>query len=725
MEFIFYSILITLLYVYSGIGLTFLLCPKNLEKYSIFLSPFIGLSYLSYVIWVFINYSAFGTDVYAKWLLFPPTIFLIAAIIAKRDRIGEVLWPFRKENISLIIICILVFAAISTPYLLRVSGLNTITLGNNDIVNYATISKFITKSSLPQYDIGNERNIRVNIENFFFGAFVSTAFPSSIFSIEPYKLQNIVLYLFFVFSLPIVFLVGLEIFKYNKYMAMIIALLSGISFHLIHIIYYGFLGQVIGTGMFLSLFLFILYPILNCDKRSCFIPFIPLAIVLTFGLFISYSTLVPLFFIPLFMYILLSLIFTKSISHFLNSMGFLFLIVFVTFMMSPFSFIARIQTLFLFVNAQAGWDMPVLLPDWIFGLVGNNIWMHQIPIVYRIIVSIPVILIIIASFITLFKKERRIFYLSISYMLFIFSMYIYLIIKEISSPSFTGEGYKAYKLMTYFIPIIFLFGLSYFRDFHSESITKTQMLGMMFLILLIAGNTLSASAMIRTNYLLSYPIKENIIDLQKIAKMDSVSSINIVESSYTDQMWIYYFLFMDKKIYLKYPTYHAASPLLGEWTLQKVGGYDIITFSNIEQNIIEINHDYYLVDLPIDITLGKGWYELESNQNAKLRWTGENNETPTLELDVRKDGLSADFLLKYSPYDSNNRFSVFLDGKNIKDCEDKSFCSLNDIFISKGKHEMAFKSKLLPRSPGNGETRTLGYAFSDIHIIINNVKVEK
>lgn len=856
-EFIFYSILISLLYVYSGIGLTFLLSPRNLEKYSLYLSSFVGLSYLSYFSWFFAHYGTDGTDVYAKFLLLPPIIFLIAAMIVKKGRISKLLWPFRKENLLLIIICIIIFAAISMPYLLRVNGLNAMVLYNEDITAYATVSKFLTKYSLSQPDLEHGL-IPYLAENNRFGAIISTSIPSSIFSIEPYRVQNISIYLFFFFGLPIVFLVGMEIFGYKKSMAMIITLLSGISFHLLYINYIGFLGQVIGMGMFLSFFLLTIYPILNCDKLSCFKSYVPLSIVFAFGLLSVYSPIVPLLFIPLFVYLLLFLISTKSVSTLLNSLIFLSLIIFVTFVISPGLFINQIKQLIYFTDVIAGWDMPVLSPDWVFGLVGDNIRMQQIPIIYRSFLSIPIVLVIIASFVHLFKKERRLFYLSISYISFILFLYIYLIIKEASSPSFTGDGYKAYKIITYFIPIILLIGLSYFRDFHIlpiKKITKTQMLGMAFLFLLIAGNLWSASAMINNQYYNFIKIKDNIIDLQKISKIDNVSSINIMEASPWDQMWMYYFLFMEKKIYLKYYTYYPSSPLNGEWTLQKsennyfkmnisfpsglsghqepiittgktgagdfiyvnyisdgkiafrfehwgvgyteslpilidnkisyplevvldrsssiviikfegkilryssllhptvsdeitigenrIGGTGpeprfsgkiqnliqeivfcdgIICINDIEPNIIEVNTDYYLLKNNLVITLSKGWYGIESNKYSQWRWTGERNETPAIELDVRRQEISMDILLNYWPLNNNNEFSVFLDEQHIKDCKDNKSCLLNDIVISKGKHEIAFKSKLPPRSNSKKDPRILGYAFSDININIRNVK---
>ena len=62
MEFFLYAILISIFYIYSGIGLSFLLCPKHFEKYCFYFSPFVGLAYLSYFSWFFFEYSNMGGE---------------------------------------------------------------------------------------------------------------------------------------------------------------------------------------------------------------------------------------------------------------------------------------------------------------------------------------------------------------------------------------------------------------------------------------------------------------------------------------------------------------------------------------------------------------------------------------------------------------------------------------------------------------------------------------
>ena len=57
------------------------------------------------------------------------------------------------------------------------------------------------------------------------------------------------------------YLLSVEMFGYSKNMALCIALLVGLNFNLLYLVYEGFLGQIIGMGFFICLFLTMYYPL--------------------------------------------------------------------------------------------------------------------------------------------------------------------------------------------------------------------------------------------------------------------------------------------------------------------------------------------------------------------------------------------------------------------------------------------------------------------------------
>jgi hypothetical protein len=120
----------------------------------------------------------------------------------------------------------------------------------------------------------------------------------------------------------------------------------------------------------------------------------------------------------------------------------------------------------------------------------------------------------------------------------------------------------------------------------------------------------------------------------------------------------------------------------------------------------------------IHVSLGNGWYNLESNDNGKWRWTGKDWMDPSLYINVTKnEGQAIIMDLNYSSIQKSNQFSIYLDNKQIKLCQDPIYCKTDRIFLEKGEHEVIFKPRLPPIIP-TGESRSLDYAYGLINLSI-------
>lgn len=735
-DYVIFSLLTALLFVYCGVGLTFLLCPKKFENYTLFLSPFVGLAYISYFTWWGIHYVPGGINAFIYALLLIPVLFLVAAVWLKKEIFYQSIRYPRKETLWLVLLCSAIFIVLSFPEIVILNSANVLVIGNNDIINYATISKFLVSSSLVNPVSGVDANILVLIENNNFGAIVAAAVPSSTFSIQTYMLQNSIENLFFVFSLPIIYIIAIEIFRYRPTIALIVVFLVGLNYHLIYILYVGFIGQVLGCAIFYALLLVTLYPLLNCKQDKEFWDYIPLASVLLFGLVATYSPFIPLFFIPLFGFLVLTVIMKKNLKTNITSVKFLIITSIIGIIIAIQLAINRLKEVINFSQPiTAGWYVPIVSPEQILGLVGNDVgwfptaqnaanYSTPLPFFVRFLLSIIVIYILFISLKKLFQSDRSLFYFGIVFLAVIFCGYVYFSALELASPTFTGNGYKAYKLLTYSIPLIILFFLAYFRDIDLVNIRGKNWQYVLVIVLLIAGNIWSSTAMMDMVYQKSYPIKSNIIDLQKINNIQNVSSINVEESRYSDQMWIYYFLFMNKTLHLKTTTYFQKSPLIGEWTL-KSNHMDILNLGNLDKKI-QINNDYYLVknDSSIDIFFLKdGWYipeyyDPEHYEKGAFRWSGNNNTSPSLGVKVA-NLTTLDLDLYYYSLQQNNSFSVELDDTKITDCIDKNVCEIKQLTLTPGSHVLKFEPKLPPTSPGSADPRTLSYAFIYVNMTSN------
>lgn len=717
-----------MLFIYAGLGLTICFCPKKFQNFTFFFSPFVGLAYLSIFSWWGIHFIPGGIDAIILPLLIVPTLSLIAAAWTKKREIASLMRPPNKDTIWLIIIYCIIFIFISFPVIFLLNSANVVVIGNNDIINYAAVSKILVSSSLVNPTPNVDAHLLYLIETNNFGAFIATAFPSALFSVQTYIVQNSIVNIFFIFTLPILYTIAVTIFRYRPTMAMGVSILIGLNIHLIYIIYTGFVGQVIGFGMFIALLLATLYPILNCKQSKDFWEYIPLASILLFGMIATYSPFIPIFFLPLFGYLILIALINKDFKAIIPILKFLIISTIIGMIFAIPLVINRFQEILYFsTSIPAGWPMPTLGPEQIMGIVGNDVGWFPIqnsainsiplPIMLRISLSCIIIALFILSLRKLYQTDRNVFYFGIFFLGMIFIGYSYYSVVEMMSPAYTGDSYKAYKLLTYGLPIIIIFLFVYFRDidlFKPENVKKKWQ-SVLILILLITGCLWSSMAMMDMISQKSYPIKPNIIDLQKIDNIQNVTSINVEESNYKDQMWIYYFLFMNKTVHLKYRTYFAKSPLIGEWTL-KSNYNNIINIDNGDEKI-PLNDDYYLIKNESTLTadFDKGWFMEEFNGNGAFRWTGYNNETPTLAIHS-SNFSTVNLNLSYVPLIQNNTFSVFLDNGFIKDCQDSRFCEIKQIRITRGDHIIEFIPQISPISPGAKDPRTLGYAFIYINL---------
>ena len=731
LDFLLFSLLIFFLFVFLGLGLSFLLCPVKFEKYSLFFAPFIGISYLTFSGWLLAHYDIGGVNTFWPYVFIPSVLFLLLSIFWKKQRIFEIFWPFRRENLLLPIICLIVYLCISYPFMTKFDYLTVISLGNNDIVFYAAVAKFLTYSSLSHVDPFLNPQLTSyagNIETQF-PTGLSIGYACSVLGVEPYQILTIILNLFFMFSVAFAFIISYELFSYSKTFSFILAFLTGFSFHLIYIVYEGFFAQVLGTGLFLALSFVIYYPILfDNQTMKSYVKYLPFAVILAFGLVTFYKPFGPLFVAPLLVFLAIRIITEKSIVNIKNEFLYLlsvlfFTVFFLSIMFYPSSILDLLNRYIILNDAVIGWNFPILSPDWIFGLVGFNTGMAQTSLIPRSILSVIILIICLYSMKSLYTDNKKLFFFSASNLIFVLIFYIYLISKEEMSLSFTGEGYKAYKLITYFLPIILISCLYYFKNFQfnfSQKDIKTKIIVFGLLGLLLVGNTVSAVSIISTSNERLKFISQDIIDLRTVDKFENVTSINIQIPPYWDQMWVYYFLFDKHRLYLKYPSYYTASPQNGEWTLKEKDS-DILSVLNFTKasNTILINNVYYLEkNSSCDISFYKGWYDLESNQDVKWRWSGKKNETPSLEINCIDEEQSVNMKLNYYSQNQKNSFSILIDGKKISTCSNK-YCEITNMNFSKGKHILSFDATIPPQLPGINDPRYLGYSYSKILISKN------
>ena len=495
----------------------------------------------------------------------------------------------------------------------------------------------------------------------------------------------------------------------------VVALLVGINFNLLYLVYEGFLGQIIGMGFFLCLFLTMYYPLSTYERLNDFFPFLPLSVLFFYGLCMSYEPLIPFIFLSLGIFLVIYSLRYPSRTRLFHSLSYISLTIFLTFLMSPLTFIDRVHQMFFLSVSSGGLDLPLLFPDGIFGLNVYSLLSQLTPAIITGALSVVVLIAVLVSFNRMYKENYQLFSLALAIVALVIVVYSYYSLQEAMSPSFSGDGYKAYKVMTYFIPILVISALYYWKDLRLSTLTRGYDPKKIFfcgvIILFIVGNLCSALVMISASTHQSKRIDEGIIDLKRVHALENVSSINIEESGHWTQMWMYYFLMGNKPISLKYSTYWNATPLNGEWTLHS--NLDIINVT-LRNDPIRISDCCYLEkNVIFNATYGQGWYSSEYNTTLRWRWTGATNDSSSIILHLAQP-QQIDLDLSYWSLNSEDELAVLIDSTPLQVCSERNHCRISGINLTSGTHILTLKTTLPSQPAGERDTRTLSYAYSNI-----------
>jgi len=588
MQYLYYAALFILLYVYMGLGLTLVVCPKSLKKFALLLSPVVGYCYLTLVGWYCYTLDIGGTDTYALLILFPPLLFLIFSLLKKQRQTTDLSILFNKELVVPLLVGTILFLVLSLPLITNTHELTSISITNGDIADSAGISRYLKEfaRSAKVGFLGQSTIFQYNADKFIFGGPLSTAFISSIFSLEPYQIQSMSLHIFFLFGLFLIYALAREAFRYNQHAAIGMMALYGMNPIMYYTIYQGFQGQIIATTLSLCIFLIHIHAINISNKFSDYYSYIPLAVLFNWGFNLTYAHMLPFIYLLLFVHLVLLNIYTKVWATALRWISFTIITLIITFVLSPYRAKAFL-TMFLFAgSAQAGWYMPLFPPEAILGLTIKNLNIHYYtcPIIH--IYRIPLLLIFAIGFVNAYKNDRTLFYLAGSSVFVILTGYI--ILSFIGRTDVGWGGYKSYKFLSFFLPLVLLSFMILFRNikFNPEHrILYILPLSFAVLIIFIIHSSLGISEqMLRIKRVVS----KDMADLKKIESDPLIESVNILGSDYWDILWQTNFL-MRKKLYFETSTYagRTQSKLEGQWDLLRLSKETIF-----DGDTIPINSSY-------------------------------------------------------------------------------------------------------------------------------------
>ena len=726
MEYLYYSFLFAFLFVYSGLGLTLILCPSGLKKHALFLSPMVGYCYLTLAGWLCYNLNFKGTDAYGPALLILPLVVLYYALADGSRKTAECHKLVNADLVAPLAVGVIAFIVISIPSIVSVDALTSTSLGNVDIAANTNSSRYLKEFARSETVgfFGDKTNEFRYVPHVYFGPCLSTALPSSLFSVETHKLANISLNTFFLFGVLLFYSLAREAFRYNQSSAILVMSLYGLSPIMYFTTYQGFQGQIIGTGLAVCLALLHAKAIENGQRISDYYSYVPLALLFTWGILVTYRHMLPLICIPLAAYVILTAFTAKSRAPIYNWILFFLVTVAGASVLTP----SRLMSLPAYMVAQGnfavGWHIPLLSLAAVFGLTFDDVYLQNHITLASVTFSILLAGLAVAGYVDAHRRDRKLFLLAFSSVVPILLGYVIL-----AFPDRTGSGwggYRSYKLLSFFLPQVLLGALIVFRNaqFGRKDLTS-HILRVSFAVLLVCS-AVSCYAIVERMSKTRSVVSKDMVDLRKIEDDPRVESINILRSAFWDTVWQAHFL-MRKPLYFESTTYYdyTAKGLDGQWDLKTtspsnaeiihVGSFDKVKTGS-ESDTIAVNSSYSLERAGAGRTLRarfeKGWYDSEGTHI----WTGESGDASTIILHCSKDKLAIDLRASYWPLDPNNHLSIYLNGSKVADCPDNSSCRAEGMVLSAGQNELLFMTALPPTVPPTADPRRLGYAFRSIEL---------
>jgi hypothetical protein len=589
MIFTLYSLLFIFILTFIGLGFSAILLPKNLKNYLWYFAPFIGYCYITLAGWYLYRFDLRGTDSYSIYILILPLVFLIVGF-----KQIKFFWKTDKSILFSILIAVTSLLILSIPLWKLPLGLTSISLLNCDLPDSASISTFLkefNRTSTIGF-LGQSNAFISQADNSIFGGPFAAAFISSLLNLQPYQIQTMSVMVFFVLSGFGVYILAKNIFGYDEIPARLIQITYAIG-PVYYIVYQGYQGQVIAMGLMLGIFILHLFAFRKCESLGEYARYLPLSILLNWGIIITYSHMWLFIYGLLFAAVLMEGFHSRKWLNITSWIIFATLTIIATFALSPYR--GRVAWLALIEKGAAAtnWGAyPIFSPWLIQRLTLNHPMLSRLSLAMFIAIIAMFVFILFLGWAKALREDKKIIYLALLNLALIVLGYIGL--GYLGRTEDGWGGYKSFKLITFFLPLVMLdfFVFVQHMNFRTRDIIN-QILNGIAVLLFIISLGIGFDLVGKTSGEKHLSVSSQMAELMNIENLPQVESINILGKDWWEILWETDFL-MKKKLYFETTTYvgRTASNLDGEWDLMKYTSNAIVERNS--RDIISINSLYFL-----------------------------------------------------------------------------------------------------------------------------------
>lgn len=441
--------------------------------------------------------------------------------------------------------------------------------------------------------VGQQTELRWLTQDTIFGGSLAVAVASSLFSWEPYQVQSLSMVVFFTFSVWMMYVLARSSFRYSRPASIGVSAVYGLNPVIHFIIFQGYHGQIIATCLSLTLVFLHLNAISRCNQWSDYYKFLPLIVLLIWGVSITYPHLLFFIYPPLGAYCILWAIYKKSRATPIRWSAFVVFVFLIMALVSPYRAKALVSYI-IYMGSVGGFAFhPWISPATFLGLsIDSARYLYSSRL--QMYLSVVVVLITIIGLVYAYQKNRRVCLIASSFLGVVLSGYLLLFTLG-KAQIIPGGNYSSFKLLSYFLPFLLLSSLLIFRySFHSLA----RRVGYPLILILSLLGLINAYSDYRLPPRPPHLIvTESMAQLQTIDRNPDIRSINIRGADYWNIMWATYFL-LHKRLYFETSVYmgREAGPLAGEWDLVKRSPTNLNAIDgHLCGGAIEVNAVYLLV----------------------------------------------------------------------------------------------------------------------------------
>ncbi len=568
MQYLLASGLFLSFYFLLGIAFTLWISPRFLRPHAWALAPWVGYCWVAVVGWYGYRLELPGTRSYVGWFLVPPALAGIAWWVTARVRKQPRTFVL-SEVAAPLVAGILIFVAVSLPFLAPAEGLTVYSLVNADAADTDSLAAFLAGFSRSdgQGFLGQHSHyLRWLADTFVFGGPMSIAMAAAVIPFETWQLQHVSIHAFFVFGALLLYLLARDLLRFTRAGALAVMALYGLSPVMYFTMYQTYQAQTIAMGLALAVALVLLR---SWESASTWKDWLGAAVLLAlfdWGISLTYPHMLTLAYLPVLAGCIALAWFQRRWKRLFTCLALVATGLAGMLTLYPPRGPGLVRMLVARGSEAAGWFMPWLSPEALVGLTLKVTDLTPNPGWVRLALSLAVLAMVAWGWLRTAREDRGSLVLAVALCGTVIVGYAVL--------CFTGRvdqgwgGYKSYKLVSFFLPFLLLAACLLFRKVELRPRRRSDVVVLACLALLLAGNLFSDSSMVRRMRRSHRVVTTDMVGLGRLAGDARVGSVNILGNDWWDILWEARFL-MTKTLHFETSTYSGrpASRLDGEWDL--------------------------------------------------------------------------------------------------------------------------------------------------------------